>query len=56
LPTLKLLKEEKAMAKKQTNKSPDKQTKGAIHAFTKSLAQQLVEEEIRVNCVAPGPI
>jgi NAD(P)-dependent dehydrogenase (short-subunit alcohol dehydrogenase family) len=31
-------------------------TKGAIHAFTKSLAQQLVEREIRVNCVAPGPI
>lgn len=31
-------------------------TKGAIHAFTKSLAQHLVEREIRVNCVAPGPI
>ena len=31
-------------------------TKGAIHAFTKSLAQQLVERNIRVNCVAPGPI
>lgn len=31
-------------------------TKGAIHAFTKSLAQSLVEKEIRVNCVAPGPI
>lgn len=31
-------------------------TKGAIHAFTKSLAQQLVEREIRVNCVSPGPI
>jgi NAD(P)-dependent dehydrogenase (short-subunit alcohol dehydrogenase family) len=31
-------------------------TKGAIHAFTKSLAQNLVEKEIRVNCVAPGPI
>jgi NAD(P)-dependent dehydrogenase (short-subunit alcohol dehydrogenase family) len=31
-------------------------TKGAIHAFTKSLAQQLVERKIRVNCVAPGPI
>jgi NAD(P)-dependent dehydrogenase (short-subunit alcohol dehydrogenase family) len=31
-------------------------TKGAIHAFTKSLAQQLVERGIRVNCVAPGPI
>ncbi|SFJ00752.1 SDR family oxidoreductase [Planctomicrobium piriforme] len=31
-------------------------TKGAIHAFTKSLAQNLAEREIRVNCVAPGPI
>jgi NAD(P)-dependent dehydrogenase (short-subunit alcohol dehydrogenase family) len=30
-------------------------TKGAIHAFTKSLAQSLVEK-IRVNCVAPGSI
>ncbi len=29
-------------------------TKGAIHAFTKSLAQSLVERKIRVNCVAPG--
>jgi NAD(P)-dependent dehydrogenase (short-subunit alcohol dehydrogenase family) len=31
-------------------------TKGAIHAFTKSLAQQLVDRRIRVNCVAPGPV
>jgi len=31
-------------------------TKGAIHTFTKSLAQNLVEKGIRVNCVAPGPI
>jgi NAD(P)-dependent dehydrogenase (short-subunit alcohol dehydrogenase family) len=31
-------------------------TKGAIHAFTKSLAQSLVERHIRVNCVAPGPV
>lgn len=31
-------------------------TKGAIHAFTKSLAQMLVDKKIRVNCVAPGPI
>ncbi len=31
-------------------------TKGAIHAFTKSLAQNLIERGIRVNCVAPGPI
>jgi NAD(P)-dependent dehydrogenase (short-subunit alcohol dehydrogenase family) len=31
-------------------------TKGAIHAFTKSLAQNLVDSGIRVNCVAPGPV
>ena len=31
-------------------------TKGANHAFTKSLAQSLVERGIRVNCVAPGPV
>ena len=31
-------------------------TKGAIHAFTKSLAQNLVERGIRVNAVAPGPV
>jgi NAD(P)-dependent dehydrogenase (short-subunit alcohol dehydrogenase family) len=31
-------------------------TKGAIHTFTKSLAKQLVEKGIRVNCVAPGPV
>lgn len=31
-------------------------TKGAIHAYTESLAQNLVERHIRVNCVAPGPI
>jgi NAD(P)-dependent dehydrogenase (short-subunit alcohol dehydrogenase family) len=31
-------------------------TKGAIHAFTKSLAQNLVESGIRVNCVSPGPV
>src|SRR5690606_31898054 len=31
-------------------------TKGAIHAFTKALAQSLVDREIRVNCVAPGPV
>ncbi|HEV3469849.1 MAG TPA: SDR family oxidoreductase [Pyrinomonadaceae bacterium] len=31
-------------------------TKGAIHAFTKSLAQNLVERRVRVNCVAPGPV
>jgi NAD(P)-dependent dehydrogenase (short-subunit alcohol dehydrogenase family) len=31
-------------------------TKGAIHAFTKALAQNLLERGIRVNCVAPGPV
>lgn len=31
-------------------------TKGAIHAFTKTLARQLVTRKIRVNCVAPGPV
>jgi len=31
-------------------------TKGAIHAFTKSLAQSLVDRGVRVNCVAPGPV
>jgi NAD(P)-dependent dehydrogenase (short-subunit alcohol dehydrogenase family) len=31
-------------------------TKGAIHVFTKSLAGNLAERGIRVNCVAPGPV
>lgn len=31
-------------------------TKGAIHAFTKSLASSLLEKGIRVNAVAPGPV
>jgi len=31
-------------------------TKGAIHAFTKSLAQNLLDRGIRVNAVAPGPV
>lgn len=31
-------------------------TKGAIHAFTKSLAQNLMDKGIRVNAVAPGPV
>ena len=31
-------------------------TKGAITAFTRSLSENLIEEGIRVNAVAPGPI
>ncbi|KAB8144643.1 SDR family oxidoreductase [Chloroflexia bacterium SDU3-3] len=31
-------------------------TKGAIVAFTRSLSQALIEQGIRVNAVAPGPI
>jgi len=31
-------------------------TKGAIHAFTMSLAANLIEQGIRVNAVAPGPV
>jgi NAD(P)-dependent dehydrogenase (short-subunit alcohol dehydrogenase family) len=31
-------------------------TKGAIHAFTMSLASNLLARGIRVNCVAPGPV
>ena len=31
-------------------------TKGAINAFTKSLAGALIERKIRVNAVAPGPV
>ena len=31
-------------------------TKGAIIAFTKSLAQNLIKKGIRVNSVAPGPV
>jgi 2-hydroxycyclohexanecarboxyl-CoA dehydrogenase len=29
--------------------------KGAIHAFSKSLAMEAVQHGIRVNCIAPGP-
>ncbi|SHN14714.1 SDR family oxidoreductase [Rhizobacter sp. OV335] len=31
-------------------------TKGAIHAFTKSLASNVLQRGIRVNAVAPGPV
>ncbi len=31
-------------------------TKGGIHAFTRSLSENLMEKGIRVNAVAPGPV
>ncbi|MBL7546137.1 MAG: SDR family oxidoreductase [Bdellovibrionaceae bacterium] len=31
-------------------------TKGAINTLTKSLAQMLIDKQIRVNAVAPGPV
>ncbi|WBY01107.1 SDR family oxidoreductase [Ramlibacter tataouinensis] len=31
-------------------------TKGAIHAFTMSLASSLIDKGIRVNAIAPGPV
>jgi NAD(P)-dependent dehydrogenase (short-subunit alcohol dehydrogenase family) len=39
-----------------TSLIPYATTKGAVHIFTKSMAQALVDRNIRVNCVAPGPV
>ena len=40
-----------------SRKLPDySATKGAVNAFTKSLAQDVVERGIRVNAIAPGPV
>lgn len=40
-----------------SKKLPDySSTKGAINAFTKALAQSLIERGIRANVVAPGPV
>ena len=40
-----------------SEKLPDySATKGAINAFTKTLAQSLIEKGIRVNAIAPGPV
>lgn len=40
-----------------SKKLPDySSTKGAINAFTKALAQSLIQKGIRVNAVAPGPV
>ena len=40
-----------------SRKLPDySATKGAVNAFTKSLAQDVLDRGIRVNAVAPGPV
>ena len=40
-----------------SRKLPDySATKGAVNAFTKSLAQDVLERGIRVNAIAPGPV
>lgn len=35
---------------------PYASTKGAIVTFTKALAEEAIEQGVRVNCVAPGPV
>jgi len=40
-----------------SKKLPDySATKGAVNAFTKSLAQNVIDKGIRVNAIAPGPV
>jgi len=40
-----------------SRKLPDySATKGAVNAFTKSLAQDVIDRGIRVNAIAPGPV
>ena len=42
---------------KGSKKMPDySATKGAVNAFTKTLAMDLIDRQIRVNAVAPGPV
>jgi len=35
---------------------PYASTKGAIVTFTKALAEEAIQQGVRVNCVAPGPV
>ncbi len=36
--------------------APEDITTQPVHAFTYSVAQALVDRQIRVNCIAPGPV